>query len=245
MAGYGRFAQGYDLFTRNVPYDEIAAYYDGIITEYAERGVLADVGCGTGNLTVKMAALGYDVIAADVSPEMLTIAASKPHDGIQYICQSMTELDLYGEADAMISTLDSVNHLADKREIAAFFGSAAQNIRKGGVLAFDVNTPYKHKHILGGNTFVYDAQGAFCAWQNTFAPKDCGVDIELDLFFENEDGAWERSFESFREIALPSGELCEMLENAGFEVLCVYDYLTENAPAENSEKLLIAARKKE
>lgn len=244
MAGYGQFAQGYDLFTQNVPYDEIAAYYDGIITEYTERGLLADVGCGTGNLTEKMAALGYDVIAADASPEMLTIAVSKPHDGIQYICQSMTELDLYGEADAMISTLDSVNHLSDKSEIAAFFKSAAQNIRKGGVLAFDVNTPYKHEHILGGNTFVYDAEGAFCAWQNTFSPEDCGVDIELDLFFENEDGSWERSYESFREIALPESELCEMLESAGFEVLCVYDYLTKNAPAENSEKLMIAARKK-
>lgn len=244
MSGYAQFANGYDLFTQNVPYDEIAAYYDGIITEYIPRGLLADVGCGTGNLTVKMAALGYDVIAADASPEMLTIAVSKPHDGIQYICQSMTELDLYGETDAMISTLDSVNHLADKGEIAAFFKAAAQNIRRGGVLAFDVNTPYKHKNVLGRNTFVYDAEGAFCAWQNTFSPEECSVDIELDLFFENEDGTWERSYESFREIALPQSELCGMLETAGFEVLCVYDYLTKNAPAENSEKLMVAARRK-
>ena len=132
----------------------------------------------------------------------------------------------------------------DKGEIAAFFKAAAQNIRRGGVLAFDVNTPYKHKNVLGVNTFVYDAEGAFCAWQNTFSPEDCSVDIELDLFFENEDGTWERSYESFREIALPQSELCGMLETAGFEVLCVYDYLTKNEPTENSEKLMIAARRK-
>lgn len=243
MAGYGQLAQGYDLFTQNVPYDEIAEYYDSIITEFAPRGLLADAGCGTGNLTQRMAALGYDIIAADASPEMLTIAVSKPHEGIQYICQSMTELDLYGEADAMISTLDSVNHLADKREISRFFRAAAQNIRRGGVLAFDVNTPYKHENILGGNTFVYDAEGAFCAWQNTFDPSDCGVNIELDLFFENDDGTWERSYESFREIALPQQEIRTMLEQAGFEVLRVYEYLTRENPTEKSEKLTFAARK--
>ncbi|HBJ24617.1 MAG TPA: class I SAM-dependent methyltransferase, partial [Ruminococcaceae bacterium] len=94
MAGYGLFAQVYDSLTENVPYDEIAEYYHGKIQKFrdGEGGFLADAGCGTGNLTARMAAKGYDVIGADASPDMLSEAMNKPHDGVQYICQGMTGL---------------------------------------------------------------------------------------------------------------------------------------------------------
>ena len=96
MAGYGVFAQVYDKLTLNVPYDQIAEYYDGKIRKFrdGDGNFLADSGCGTGNLTARLARLGYDVIGAEPSPDMLSEAMNKPHDGVQYICQDMTELDL-------------------------------------------------------------------------------------------------------------------------------------------------------
>lgn len=245
MPGYGLFAQVYDVLTGNVPYDEIAAYYDRKIRQFrvGEGNFLADVGCGTGNLTVRMARLGYDVIGVDASPDMLSCAMNKPHEGIQYICQSMTELDLYGEADVIISTLDSVNHLESAGEISGFFRAAALNLSRNGLLLFDVNTIYKHKAVLAANTFVYDVDGVYCVWQNSFDSRDNGVDIELDIFAERGDGLYERFEESFREIALPGEQLASMLENAGFEVVEVREYLTDNQPAESSEKLMFCARK--
>ena len=246
MAGYGLFAQVYDSLTENVPYDRIADLYDEKIRRYRDgEGVfLADAGCGTGNLTARMAAKGYDVIGADASPDMLSEAMNKPHDGVQYICQSMTELELYGEADVIISTLDSVNHLDGRAEIAAFFRAAAVNLRRGGLLLFDVNTIYKHEKILADNVFVYDIDGIYCVWQNEYSPGDNGVDISLNIFVEGEDGLYERMEESFREIALPQEQLVSMLESAGFEVLEVREYLTDQPAGENSEKLMFCARKK-
>ncbi|MGN1339557.1 MAG: class I SAM-dependent DNA methyltransferase [Oscillospiraceae bacterium] len=243
MAGYGLFAQVYDQLTENVPYDEIAAYYDRKIKQYGGGNFLADIGCGTGNLTARLAGLGYDVIGADASPDMLAIAMNKPHEGVQYICQPMTELELYGEADVIVSTLDSVNHLADSAEIQRCFETVALNLREGGLFLFDVNTIYKHKNVLAENTFVYDVDGVYCVWQNHFVPRDNGVDIELDIFAECEDGLYERMEESFREIALPQERLASMLESAGFEVLEVTEYLTDALPQENSEKLMFCARK--
>ena len=265
MAGYGSFAQVYDQLTLNVPYDQIAELYHSKIAGYGggdtmsqsrhpEPGMdagqssvggklLADAGCGTGSLTARMARLGYDVIGADASPEMLSIAVNKPHDGVQYICQGMTELDLYGEMDVIISTLDSVNHLSSTEEIAEFFRAAALNLRKGGLLLFDVNTIYKHEKVLADNVFVYDVDGIYCVWQNEYGGADHGVDISLNIFVETEDGLYERMEEEFREIAIEREELERMLRNAGFALLGVSEYLTDREPAEDSEKLLFCAKK--
>lgn len=243
MEGYGVFASVYDKLTENVPYDEIAAYYDGLIKELGGGGLLADIGCGTGNLTVRMAQKGYDVIGADASAEMLSVAYSKPHEGVQYICQSMTELELYGAADVIISTLDSINHLGSADDISACFAAVYDNLADGGLFLFDVNTVYKHRGVLGDNTFVYEAEGIYCVWQNEYSPENSSVEIQLDLFFENEDGSYERETECFSEIALEREELEELLRKAGFRVLGVYEYLTHDAPRENSEKLLFAAGK--
>lgn len=249
MAGYGEFAAVYDLLTENVPYDEIAAYYDEIITSLGGKKpdgetVLLDMGCGTGNLTVRLAEKGYDVIGSDASAEMLSLAAAKSDGSIRFICQSMTETELYGTADVAVSTLDSINHLESKEEIAACFSSLAQNMESGGLFIFDVNTIYKHRCVLGDNSFVYDVDGVYCVWNNTFCPEDNGVDIDLDIFCENEDGSYERGYEGFREIALERHELEQLLSAAGFETVTVYEYLTYNIPREDSEKLLFAARKK-
>ena len=246
MAGYGVFAQVYDKLTLNVPYDEIAEYYDCKIKKFrdGDGNFLADAGCGTGNLTVRLAGLGYDVIGADPSADMLSEAMNKPHEGVQYICQDMTELDLYGEADIIVSTLDSVNHLRTVDDIARFFKAAAVNLRKGGLLLFDFNTMYKHENVLADNVFVYDVDDVYCVWQNEFCPEDNGVDISLNIFAEADDGLYERLEESFREITMPAERVRDLLSESGFDVTEVREYLTDKTPDERSEKLMFCARKK-
>lgn len=240
--GYGDFAEAYDALTFNVPYDEIAGYYAKILSDMTDGKRLLDMGCGTGNLTVLMKKLGFDVIGQDASPDMLTFAAEKSCE-IVWICQKMEETDLDEEVDAIISTLDSINHLPDKTAWERCFYNVNANLKSGGAFVFDVNSICKHREVLGENTFVYDVDGVYCVWQNTFEPADNGVDIELDLFFEEEDGSYSRGGESFREIAFSEEEIRQMLEKSGFQVVNIYEYLTFDTPNDKSEKLLFAARK--
>lgn len=52
MEAYTSFAQVYDLFQDNVPYEEWAAYLKELLKEYgAEDGLVLDLGCGTGSMT--------------------------------------------------------------------------------------------------------------------------------------------------------------------------------------------------
>lgn len=240
--GYGDFAQAYDALTFNVPYNEIAEYYNEILCSLTNGKRLLDMGCGTGNLTVRLAELGFDVIGQDASVEMLSIASAKSSK-IQWICQNMAKTELPKPVDIIISTLDSINHLKSAKEMEKCFQAAARNLEKGGVFALDVNTIYKHREILGSNTFIYDVDGVYCVWQNEFDSKDNSVNIELDLFFEDGDGTYVRGYESFREVAISEAELCRMLEKSGFQIVEIWEYLTRCIPNDKSEKLMIAAKR--
>lgn len=241
--GYTEFSAAYDLLTKNVPYSKIAEYYSKIIRGITDGKRVLDMGCGTGNLTVKLARKGFDMIGLDASADMLSFAMEKMKK-VEWICQNMAEADIGEEVDAVISTLDSINHLESPAEIKSCIKCAAKSLKSGGAFVFDVNTLYKHREILANNTFVYDVPGAFCVWQNTYNEKNGSVWIDLDIFFEEEDGSYTRGGESFAEIAVSEEEIRKMLEKSGFEILNVYEYLTFENPTEKSEKLLFAARKK-
>ncbi len=241
--GYAAFAEFYDALTENVDYGEIAAYYDRLNLKFGgKRGILLDLACGTGSLSVLLSGMGYDVIGADCSPEMLSIAVTKEHGSIEYLCQSMTELDLFGTVTAAVCSLDGINHLSGRDEVLRAFGKVSLFSEPGAVFLFDVNTPHKHEHVLANNTFVYDTEKVYCVWQNEYRGSG-RTDIFLDFFSEREDGSYERYSDEFSETAYSAGEISEMLEQSGFEVRAVYDYLTEAPPRDDSEKLTFVAVK--
>lgn len=243
MSAYGCFADVYDRLTSNINYEELALYYDRIISNHnGKKGILLDLACGTGSMSMQFSKLGYDVIGVDLSTEMLSVAKEKPHDNIEYLCQDMCELDMFGTFDAAICVLDSINHLENAEDILRCFKSVSLFCDPDGLFLFDINTVRKHREILSDNTFVYDMEDVYCVWQNFYSEELDRVDISLDIFKEK-DGLYERLCEDFSEIALPIDDICNMLCEAGFKVLDIFDYLTENKGGEDCEKVLICAAK--
>lgn len=246
MNSYHRFAFYYDMLTKNIDYEKHSDYYDSIISEfYGKKGILLDLACGTGSLSEAMAKKGYDVIGVDLSYEMLSVAMDKKVDSglpIQYLCQDMCKLDMYGTVDVTICALDSLNHLPDIKSLELAIKRVSLFSEPGGLFIFDVNTVYKHKCVLGNNIYIYDTDSVYCIWQNTFTEKDNRVDIDLD-FFEKEDNCYYRYDESFSEIAYDLDVIVKICENSGLEIIAVYDYLTRNPVNEKSEKATFVTRK--
>ena len=95
MEAYSSFAEVYDIFQDNVPYEEWCSYVTGLLREQGvERGLVLDLGCGTGSLTGLLAEAGYDMIGIDNSGEMLQMAMDKraaSGQDILYLLQDMRD----------------------------------------------------------------------------------------------------------------------------------------------------------
>ena len=111
-----------------------------------------------------------------------------------------------------------------------------------GMFVFDVNSVYKHREVLADNTFVFENEKVYCVWQNTPLENDV-VKINLD-FFEEENGVYYRTEESFCERAYSDEQIREMLKCAGFEVEAVYGDLTFDVPKKDEQRLIYVARMK-
>ena len=247
MSGYRSFSYFYDMLTENISYKQRAEYFDMLIKKHGgKKNLLLDLACGTGSLSEEMSRLGYDVIGVDGSEEMLNSAIEKKLESglnIQYLCQDMTKLDMFGTIDVTICALDSLNHLPDRGAIEKTVQRVSLFCEPSGLFIFDVNTPYKHKHVLGNNTFVYDMDDVYCVWQNTYSEQNDLVEMSLDFFERQENGSYKRYEDSFSEIAFDESVIDDILIRSGFEIAAKYDYDTVLPPKPDSEKIVYAARK--
>lgn len=81
---YSAFAYVYDELMDNVPYDAWAEYLTGLLRENGvSEGIVCELGCGTGQMTRRLAAAGYDMIGIDLSEEMLDVAREQEY-GMSY-----------------------------------------------------------------------------------------------------------------------------------------------------------------
>ena len=95
---YDALSAAYDALMRDVSYEDVLKFWQAALQRrgLAPKTVL-DLACGTGSFTLLLARAGYEVLGADLSEEMLTVAASKCADEENapfFICQPMQELRL-------------------------------------------------------------------------------------------------------------------------------------------------------
>ncbi|MBQ3884976.1 MAG: class I SAM-dependent methyltransferase [Ruminococcus sp.] len=247
MSGYSAFARYYDELTANIDYKRRGEYFHEIIKKFksTKDNILLDLACGTGSISEVMAGLGYDVVGVDNSDEMLGMAIEKKFDSglnIQYLCQDMRKLDMFGTIDITICALDSINHLSSLNDVRKVFEGVAFFSELNGLFIFDVNTLYKHRQVLANNTFTYETDNVYCVWENTLDPDTDEVRMNLEFFEREDNGMWSRSSDGFSEKAYSEDEIEKLLADCGFELLAKYGDDTFSPPAETSQRIVYAAR---
>lgn len=237
---YNAFAEFYDILTENVDYKVRSEYISNFFSRYKKDGKrLLDIACGTGSFAEIFADLGYSVTGVDLSEDMLTIAEEKCRGRVNFIKGDMCDLKFRESFDFCICMLDSVNHLTNYNDLKRLFKSAYNALCKDGLFVFDVNTVYKHKEILADNSFVFDYEDFFLSWDNEFV-GDNSVRILIDIFSYNGKN-YDRFSEEFFEKAYTAEEICNALD--GFEVLGIFDELTQNPPGDESQRLYFICKK--
>lgn len=246
MKGYSCFADYYDRLTQNVGYPQRAEYLCSLFAHLGhEPGLLLDLACGTGSLTLELKKRGIDCYGIDASPEMLSIAqqkAAQVGESMLFLCQDMRDIDLYGTVDTVLCCLDSINHLTSAKDVLRTFERVSLFLNPGGYFIFDVNTIYKHREVLANNTFVYDTEAVFCVWQNTLTESTCKVQIHLD-FFERDGNCYYRKQEDFSERAYAHEAIADMLKKAGLTLVACYADESFREPVEDTQRIFYVARK--
>lgn len=237
MDAYGKFAAVYDRLMEDVPYGEIANLIDEEIkAQNIKNNIVLDLACGTGMLTGLLKKKGYDVIGADLSPEMLQKAKEK-HPDVLFLNQAMDDFELYGTVGAICCCLDSVNYLTEDGQLNAMLHLCNNYLEPNGLLIFDINSAYKFQHILGDNIFTFDNDEIFYTWENDYDENEGLCDFYL-TFFVKEGDTYSRFDETHTERVYEKAEIMEALLRNGFTVKKVLDGFSKRKATDESERLL-------
>lgn len=248
MEAYTSFAEVYDLFQDNVPYEEWCEYLAGLLGTYGvEHGLVLDLGCGTGSLTELLARRGYDMIGVDNSGEMLQIAMGKREESgldILYLLQDMREFELYGTVAAVVSICDSMNYILDWEDLVQVLRLVNNYLDPGGVFIFDLNTPYKYRELLADNTFAEEREESSFIWENYYDQDTMVNEYDLALFIRMEDDLYRKYVETHYQKAYSLDTVIMALKEAGMDFVAAYDAFTENPIREDSERIYVVARER-
>lgn len=246
MNEYGALGRFYDrLLTDDTA--QRAEYLLALLQRFCPEKprTLLDLACGSGRVTRELALRGLDMVGVDLSEEMLMLARERcagiaPE--VLLLCQDMREVDLNDTVDAAVCVLDGMSHLCRTEDIAAVLQRLRLFVAPGGCFVFDVNTPYKHREVLGDRDFVWEEPGLLCLWRNTYRPKTGEVLMQLDFLEELEDGTYLRQSDEVRERAYALSTWKKLLAENGWECAAVYGDGTFEPPAEDEQRWVIVAK---
>ncbi|MGF0033927.1 class I SAM-dependent DNA methyltransferase [Bariatricus sp. SGI.154] len=248
MEAYTSFAEVYDTFMDNVPYEEWASYLHGVLKEYGIwDGLVLELGCGTGSMTELLAEKGYDMIGVDNSEDMLELAMEKRmksgHD-ILYLLQDMQEFELYGTVRAVVSVCDSINYVTDEEELEEVFRLVNNYLDPRGIFIFDFNTEYKYREILGDQVIAEEREECSFIWDNYYAEDEKINEYELTLFVQSQEDSdlYRRYQEVHYQKAYTLKRIKSLIEKSGLRYIAAYDAYTKKAPLHTSERICVIAQ---
>ncbi len=249
---YSDFASVYDELMDNIPYDEWFSYLHSLLQEYKIKdGIVAELGCGTGSITERMALAGYDMIGIDNSASMLDVANEKKAENGSnslYLLQDMREFELYGTVKAVISLCDSVNYVTESEDLLQVFKLVNNYLDPKGIFIFDFHPRYYYKEIVADATIAEDRDDISFIWDNFYDDEEDINELALSLFVretngDQSDGSLYRKYE---ELHLQRGytleEMKALIAQSGMELVAAYDAFTREEATEECERIYIIAR---
>lgn len=187
MNAYEIFASVYDELMDNIPYDDWCTYIIEVLKKYdVTDGLVCELGCGTGEVTERLADAGYDMIGIDNSYEMLEVANEKKidtgHESILYLMQDMREFELFGTVNAIVCVCDSINYLTDLSDITHVFRLANNYLESKGIFVCDFKTRHYFRDVVSDSTIAEDRDDVSFIWDNYYDTETDINELALSLF---------------------------------------------------------------
>ncbi len=245
---YSDFAKVYDELMDNIPYNDWFSYLHGILKEYnINKGLAAELGCGTGTITELMSASGYSMIGIDNSPDMLNIAKKKQEatgSDTLYLCQDMRSFELYGTVSCIVSICDCINYITEKDELIQVFSLVNNYLDPRGIFVFDFNTKHYYKDTVGSSTIAETRDDISFIWDNYYDTESDINELELTLFIKEEKDSelFRRHTEYHYQRGYTLKEIKDCIRKSGLEFVNAYKAFTKETASDNDDRIYIIAR---
>lgn len=244
---YERFASWYDQLMSDAPYDAWCALVERTVASYHNGKRLLDLGCGTGELAIRLAEKGFDATGVDLSEQMLTIAQMKAEERgvhVLFYQQDMRHFGPFEPFDTIVIFCDSLNYLLEDEDVITTFSRVYDQLRPGGLFLFDVHSLFKMEHIfLQKETFASNDEQVSYIWNCYPGSRPYSVEHELTFFVQLEEGVYERVDEIHVQRTYDVAQYETWLKDAGFRLLHVWADFTEQQPTNESERIFFVAQK--
>ena len=221
MNAYRYLAQAYNKLMSDVDYDAWASYINLLLEKKELR--LFEASCGTGNITTRLYDFGHNIIASDISSEMLDIAIKDARQNgrdIVYVQQDMRQISAGNKFDAVLSTCDGPNYI-DKDGLQDFISAAYHMLKPGGKLLFDVSS-YHKLSSMDNEVYYDDGEDATCIWHNHFDFALNKLTMDVVLFIRRGE-MFEKLTEQHVQYAHKKEDVEKALINSGFCQIDVYE----------------------
>ncbi|MGX7072722.1 class I SAM-dependent methyltransferase [Helcococcus kunzii] len=244
---YNRFSDFYDQLVFDINYKKYSKNIIDLLKKHKiTDGQLLEIGCGTGNLTQKLAKNeNFSILAFDNSIDMLNHAFTKliDFDNVNLIMQDMYKFNYKDyQFDAVITLLDVINYITDKDKLITLFSNIYTSLKDGGIFIFDLNSRYKLIDVLGNNHFIYEKNDIFYTWENQL--EDNLVYFNLNFFIKNENSnSYERFTEEQVERYYSIEEIIEILQSIGFSEIDYFDEDGGKFTENKTQRILFSAKK--
>lgn len=235
-------------------YEAFAYYYDSLmdpefyqdyiqfINEHADFHSVLELGCGTGEIAIRLAKRNKEVFATDLSQDMLEVArmkAIKNQVDLMLGRIDMCDFTVDRQLDLVLCLCDSLNYVIDNEKVKQTFKNVFYALRDEGTFIFDIDSIYKMEIILKDYLEENDEPDFYFKW--AVKKLDYGKvvhHVEIIDKVENE-----HVDEKHIQKTLEVHEYIKMLNDVGFNDVQLYSDFADYK--ENCERIIFVCKKGE
>lgn len=249
---------------------EDAAYYDQayrrrkedlrFYADFAELvgGPVLELGCGTGRVSLAMAARGPEVVGVDAMAPMLARAEERASKAtreirarVKFIRGDMREVRLRRRFPLVVAPFNVFMHLYERSDVERALATVRLHLQGGGRFLFDVRVPQvvelarRSDKIYSGGTMKIPSKGGRYHYRERFEWDPITQVQMIDLAFVGVDDPADFELTPLAHRQFFPAELEALLHYNGFEVLERFgDFEGGPLDAESESQILLCRGKR-